>query len=275
MDIKEKILEVNNKNFSKEDRKKYIKMNVHDIISQVKTPFDSNAVAQRCYEKYYNIEGHKYFHMTKNEILESWNNKTQITKKLGNQIDSYIQLLLEKDEKALKLWKLDQDYMNDVPLKAKCEAVNILLGNFKKLNFEFKLREIPLYQIYNDYIFSGKEDSIFESKDRYILVDWKSSVVTTENQYGSKLLGPMKNYDDCKLIEYTLQILFYKYFLIHSYGITDKPIDPYIIEFKLKDDPGIVGEYYVHKPAFEYDEDFLNSIFNYAIEKHKIITIPI
>lgn len=271
MDLKTIVTDYNNTQFSKEQRSEYKKMNIHDILSLIKKEFDSEAQAKKCHEKYYDIEGHKYYHMTEAEIIKSWNEKGAKTRQLGNKIDEYIQLILNgATEKEIKLYRLDNDINNEPVLKGKCDAVELLLNNLKKLKLERVLQEEPLYFKYKDYIFSGREDCIFKGKDRYVLVDWKSSKVNTQNNYGSKMFGPLKDFDDCNYIEYTLQIYFYKYFLIHTYNITD-PIDTYIIEFRLKDDVSNIGEYYVYKPAFEYNEELIEKVIEYAINKKEIL----
>ena len=272
VDVKKNIQDKNISDFTKENISKYKKINIHEILKLLKKEFDSAAQAKRCFEKYYDIEGHKYYHMTEKEILESWNKKASDSRALGNKVDTYIQLLLEGKNRDIKLFNLDNDIENDPELLGKCKAIDNLMLNFKKLKLSYLIKEEPLYFIYNDkYIFSGREDCIFEGPDRLVLVDWKSSKVVTSNNYGEKMYGPMKNFDDCNWIEYTLQIYFYKYFLIHTYNI-DIPIDPYIIEFRIKDEITKIGEYHVYKPAFEYDEKLIEKIFEYAINKKEILT---
>lgn len=271
MDLKARVIDYNNTKFTKEQQSEYKKLNIHNILSLIKKEFDPEAQAKRCYEKYYDCEGHKYYHLTESDIIKLWNEKGKKSRQLGNKIDEYIQLILNgATEKEIKLYRLDNDINNDNILKGKCDAVEQVLNNFKKLKLEKELQEEPLYLIYKNYIFSGREDCIFKGRDRYILIDWKSSKVNIQNNYGSKMLGPLKDFDDCNYIEYTLQIYFYKYFLIHTYNITD-PIDTYIIEFRLKDDISCTGEYYVHKPAFEYDETLIEKIIEYAINKNEIL----
>lgn len=272
VDFKESIQSKNSSDFCKDNVNKYQKINIHEILKLLKKGFDSAAQAKRCFEKYHDTKGHKYYNMTEKEILESWNNKASASRVMGNKVDEYIQLLLEGQDRAIKLFKLDNDIENDPELKGKCKAIDDLLYNFKKLNLAYLIKEEPLYFIYKDkYIFSGREDCIFEGNNRLVLVDWKSSKVVTSNNFGEKMYGPMKNFDDCNYIEYTLQIYFYKYFLIHTYNI-DIPIDPYIIEFRIKDPITKIGEYYVYKPAFEYDEELIEKIFEYIINKKEILS---
>lgn len=265
------IEETNNKNFSKEMRKQSVSLSVHKILEMLKHPFDEDAVSKKMFESYYNVEGHKYYHMTQQEILDSWKKKANASRKLGSGLDTYIEYCLTKTKKELQLWKLDNLLDEDSLLSRKCKAVDQLLSNFNKLKLKYVMRETPLYfKSDDDFIFNGREDCLFESKDRYILIDWKSSVIVTENKY-ENMLGPCQHLEECNLNEYTLQIYFYKYFLTHTYGLTDKPIDPYIIEFRVKDDITGICDYYVHRPAFEYNEKEIEKIFNYAKEKYKIL----
>lgn len=268
--IKEKIIEKNKTDFSREKRKSLKNLNVHNVTSHLKIPFDAEKMARTCSEKYFNVEGHKYYQMTPEMIKESWDHKTKTSRKAGSDLDAYIGIKLEESDNKAKLWKLDNNINDNKFLKARCEGADKILSNLDKLGIKFEMREIPLYFVYNDeFVFSGREDALFKTNDRYILIDWKSGEISTSNKF-QNMLGPLRNFEDCKLVEYTIQTYLYKYFLIHTYGITE-PIDVYITELKAKDKDENVGDYHVYAPAFEYDEELIEKILSYCVEKEKLI----
>ena len=73
---------------------------------------------------------------------------------------------------------------------------------------------------------------------------------------------------------YTIQVYFYKMALLQS-GILPEVTSPDQIEVMIVNLPGKQfedGKYYKeYYNAFEYDEDKLKGIFEFAIKKHNII----
>lgn len=43
-----------------------------NVCHLFRLPFDEDMMAEHCEKKYFDVEGHKYYHMTKDEIIEAW-----------------------------------------------------------------------------------------------------------------------------------------------------------------------------------------------------------
>lgn len=99
-----------------------------------------------------------------------------------------------------------ENYLNNLNPEIKDESLQPYLDNVKTLIEEikkdypevyepellFQIQIKDLFDIQQDFIFSGKIDAIFKNKDEYLIVDWKTSK------------------DDSKSSEYRRQLLSYK-----------------------------------------------------------------
>ena len=113
-------------------------------------------------------------------------------------------------------------------------------------------------------------------KNKYLIVDWKTSgsVDTVVNRWTDKMLGAAKEFDNLNWNSYTMQVYFYKTALIESgylpTGTTFDDIDVCIINFPGKQFSD--GKLYrIYEPAFEYNKDTMDKIFNFGIKKNMIL----
>ena len=109
---------------------------------------------------------------------------------------------------------------------------------------------------------NGRFDAIFSNDKQLLIIDWKNSEEIKEFNKYQKMLGPCKDFDDCDLVKFTIQVYMYIYILRETYGIKI-PMSSCIVQF-----PGEKDYYYkIFKPAFEYDRDLMKKIIDYAIEQ--------
>jgi hypothetical protein len=57
-----------------------------NVCHLFRQPFDEDLMAQQCENKYFNLEGHKYYGMTKDEIIESWHQNSKRATTHGTSI---------------------------------------------------------------------------------------------------------------------------------------------------------------------------------------------
>ena len=110
----------------------------------------------------------------------------------------------------------------------------------------------------------GRFDAIFvrESSEDFTypvvyLFDWKNSKeIATYSKYKQKLHGPLSEYDDCELNNYTIQLYIYKYILRKVYDIENE-IQPFIIHVT---ETGVKA----YKPVIPYSDKLVEEILEYA-----------
>ena len=112
------------------------KVSISNALDMLFTPFDSEGVAQKTYEKYYDNPESEYYHMTAEQIREAWSAKGVESCKYGSLLDDYIGATLTGTENDLRLFKLDKlsSISNSFLFKFR-----IKLSNFKFSNFLFFL----------------------------------------------------------------------------------------------------------------------------------------
>lgn len=248
---------------------------VTTCIGYIHEQFDSNGVAQALFEKNYNNENSKYYQMTKDDILNEWENKSKTSCKYGSLLDSYIELFLTKTKKEIELWKLDNNFDNDERLKGICLGFEQFYNNLLlKTDYKYISREEKMYIISdNGNILNGRFDCLFysESLDRYLIIDWKTTDTISKDNKFKKMFGPLYDKDDCNANEYTIQLQMYKKALSETYKITiPENIDIYICQLCIK--PNQFGNNYIlHKQNFEYNSNLLNQIIDFGTKKHNIL----
>ena len=262
------------------------KISISNLLTTIVTPFDSEGVSQKTYEKHYNNPESEYYHMTAEQIREAWSSKGATSTHYGSLLDNYIGCILTGNENDLRLFKLDNGYDFDERLKAHCDAFDNFYSVLSKSgDTEFIDREKYLYlKVKNpmtkeDMYVYGRFDALFRNKrtGKYILIDWKSSgtIDKVATKWTKKMLGPMFKYPQLNWYSYTLQLYFYKQALLNSGYLPEgpKPEDIVVMIVNLPDHiiPEVNMNYQIHQGAMPYDEVMMKNFYNFAIEKHIIL----
>ncbi len=150
--------------------------------------FDADKMAERVATK----EG-----KSKDEILAKWKRAADYACKRGTRIHEYLEYIFggkgcEIGTSAADLYPVADKFKKDVE------------GKIKVVKQEFRLYDI-------NWKICGTVDALVEIDGKYYIVDWKSNnKINDKNDYGSKLKPPFNKYDDCEMINYSLQLSLYK-----------------------------------------------------------------
>lgn len=262
------------------------KISISSLLGTIITPFDSEGVSQKTFEKHYNNPQSEYYHMTAEQIREAWSAKGATSTHYGSLLDDYIGCILTGNENDLRLFKLDNGYDYDERLKAHCNAFDNFYSVLSKSgDTEFIEREKYLYlKVKNpitkeDMYVYGRFDALFRNKrtGKYILIDWKSSgtIDKVPDKWTKKMLGPMFKYPQLNWYSYTLQLYFYKQALLNSGYLPEgtNADDIIVMIVNLPDHiiPEVNMNYQIHQGAMPYDEIIMKNFYNFAIEKYIIL----
>lgn len=264
--IKQIILDKN-----KELKDRYKKaLSVSRLNEYLKTKFDKEAQAHKCYLKGLEDPTYKYAGMTEEAILEAWDQKANISKHYGSLLDDFTGLYLEEqDDQLLSDWKDTYNFENDTRLKNTCTGVIQFYRDItEKTNYRFVLREIPLYcESDSGNKINGRLDCLLYNPDTdsYIIIDWKTTEkITTESYRHSKyLLGPAYTLEECDMNLYTIQLHVYKKSLVETYKLAPySRISVYVCNLLREPEN---GKYYKLFPQnFEFNNNRINAFINYG-----------
>ena len=245
------------------------KYSVSKIVEAMHAPFDKESVANKTFSKYFNDPNSKYYHMSVQEIIDSWNVKAELGRNNGKILDTYIGMILENHESKDILEKYKTS-LSEIVATNKCN----IFDKFYKENVENKLEYITREQILHDETNGvvGRFDALFLKNDaklpgvqNLLLIDWKNTEkIETSNLY-NKLKGPLYKYDDCELNRYTIQLYIYVYILRKVYHLTDIRIIPLLVQI------GSV-EYAIYAPQIPYSDELVSDIISFAINEINIQT---
>ena len=254
-------------------------MSVSKLIEYMHKEFDRDGVAKKCFEKGFDDPKSKYYQMDVNAILESWEAKATESKKYGSMMDNYIGTFLT-DPDYLETWKLDNNYEYDERLHAHCDAFDDFYNLLKTSgDYEFITREKTVYYKVGDFYIKGRFDALFKNKKtgKYCVIDWKSSgsIDKTKTPWTKNLLGPCGKLPALNYYTYTLQLYFYKKALVQmGYLPEGTNIDDVTVMIVNLPDH-IIEEtgkrFATHQAAFTYDDELMNRLFSFAIQKHQIM----
>ena len=260
-------------------------LSISACLGLLSKPFDADKAAEASYNKHYNNSESEYYHKTKEEIIEIWQNKGADSCRYGSMLDDYIGLNLTGSKDDIELWKLDNDYDGDERLHGNCDSFDAFISLFLNDDIEFVTREKTVYIPHTndnnevDGYFKGRFDALFYNKKtkKYIIVDWKSSATIAESNRWDKLLGPCRNLDACNYNTYTLQGYFYKKSLIEHYLPKGTKEDDVV--FMIVQLPGhVINEgafkgqnFATYRPAFAYDDSYISNMLSFAWKKNALL----
>lgn len=250
-------------------------MSVSKCIGYCHKEFNSESIAKKCYDKGFDDPNSKYYQMDVTSILESWEAKASESRRYGSLLDSYVDLIINKKDKELECWKLDNSYDYDMRLHNLCDGFDQFYKNLsEKTDYKYVDREIPMFiksNKINEYI-NGRLDCLFysESLNKYLIIDWKTNEKIDKSNSFEKMLGPLYNKDACNLNEYSIQVFMYKKALAETYELAESNnIDVYICQFLTSPNENKLN-YMLHKPIFDYDSILLDNIIEFCYKKQNI-----
>ena len=247
------------------------------IIDMLVEPFNQREVAEKTFNKHFNNPESQYFNKTVDQIIEMWAAKGAESRHYGSLNDTYIGIVFEGTETDYELYDLDNDVDNDARLKLQVESFNQFIHDYQN-RYKYIAREQTVFYRLGDHYVKGRFDALlFDTvKNKYLIVDWKTSGVieTVVERWTKKMLGAAKEFYSLNWNSYTMQVYFYKTALIESgylpEGTTYDDIDVCIVNFPGKQFSD--GKLYrCYEPAFEYNKDTMDKIFNFGIKKNMIL----
>jgi hypothetical protein len=193
----------------KEENHKYLSddavtwTSVTSLISKVKQPFDSDAIALKQSKK----KGTVWYGLKPSEIQKIWENESNRAKELGNWYHKMRENLL-----------IDYATINGLTVYKP-----IFTEDGDKIAPSQELTE-GIYPEHFVYLQSakvcGQTDKV-EVKDGYVnITDYKSNKKIDMNSYvnyegvSKKLLKPLHHLEDCHFIHYSLQMSIYMYIIL-------------------------------------------------------------
>jgi hypothetical protein len=255
-------------------------LSISQILTLIQKPFDQEGVAQKTFDKHFNNPESQYYQKTVEQICEMWSAKGAESCKYGSLLDDYIGLNLTGTPEDIEMYKLDNDVDSDERLSGLIKSFDEFYALLKRSgDTEFVDREKTIYYTTQDgNLVKGRFDALFRNKrtGKWIIIDWKSSgsIDKSKTPWTESLLGPAKLYPALNWYTYTIQLYFYKKALIESgylpQGTTYDDVEVMIVQLPGKECHE--GQYHlIHKPAFQFDSEFLNSIFSFAFKKNMLM----
>lgn len=288
-DISSHITEVNSSNDMKTKGKFF--RSISKILGTLHKEFDKEEVSARMVEKYFNDPKSQYYQMRQSEILDLWQRKGQSGMFMGRNLDSMMQSFMddpshyqaikssditlnsflsdisnvtipdqfkeftEEDEVKMKAKNLIDFYRSVYESSKKNGYVCIILGS-----------ELDVYN--PKYKYKGRLDALWyfrniedSAKDFIMLVDYKNTKkLSTKNDFGDLMFGPLYKYDDCDLNIYTIQLYLYKNALINTYGIEESRIVPRVLNVT-------ADSCQFYEPSIPYSEDLIQDVMKFAQSK--------
>ena len=250
--------------------------------------FDKEGVAKKCEEKGKQKQC-QWTGMTAEQIMKLWEDKAALSMDYGKRLDSYVEAKLEGDDDTMQIWELDNDREGDERLSNHCTAFDEFYDRIMKSgDVVYVGREIEVYnrvKIGNsDFYVKGRLDALFYNKrtDTWIVIDWKSNecITTRGNKWTEHLLGPAKSLLNLDWNTYTFQVYNYKEALLQNYlpeGTDVSHVQCMIVnlpKMPYENADAAIGKgqkYKAYMPAFPYNEEFVNKVYEFGYKKNLIL----
>jgi hypothetical protein len=208
------------KSSSWSNRQEYLKgdknrkfLNAYSLYEALKPPKNWEEIAYKCSIN----PKHEHFGKTTEEILTIWQTKRDYKADEGNTLDDYITLKLKQNDLS-NLLTFKQRNIENHTLVQKTDQVDKLYEQLlKKLEYidsEIWLTSKLGLNLRCDAMFLLNQ----ESEQHLVIAEWKSLDNLSMSNHWNKLEGPLKCYDDCDAVKFSLQTNLYKY-VVESYNI--------------------------------------------------------
>lgn len=180
---------------------KQIKQSVTKVVHDQFPSFDANKIARNLHKKHFEKDGSKYFNMSVEDIISSWDKNKNEACDLGTNL-----------HKSIELFYNDEEVNND----------SIEFEYFKNFNNDYS-HLVPYrteWEVYHEEAnIAGSIDMIYKNKDGSLSIyDWKRSkkIEKTNNfEFGLNELDHLPN---SNFWTYGLQLNIYKYILEEKYN---------------------------------------------------------
>lgn len=243
-------------------------ISVSKCINMLKPEFETEKVAGEMVEKYFDVEGHKYYHMSKEEIIDLWETKKNNACNRGMLFDSYVEQRFEiRDSEAYQEWYLEHNISEDMFMHRAMNGFNNIIKNYAGLGYTTVVgTEIPLFAFNtfdNTQVINGRCDCLLynPTTKHFLIIDWKTNEEIKQSGY-ENMYGPMSNFPSCEYYGYILQVFFYKKALIETYKLgTSETVHVAICQMGVPENPN----YRIFNDSiFSYTESLMNSIIKYV-----------
>lgn len=260
-------------------------ISISSILAYLETPFDQIGVATKTFEKHYNNPESEYYHKNIDEIINMWETKGATSRHYGSLLDDYIGNILTGNDRTLQIYKLDNNFDNDERLQNLTKSFDnfysllcksgdtIFVDREKTVYYKVQVNN-PIEGGITDYYIKGRFDALFYNKrtNKWIIIDWKSSgsIDKVTDKWTKKLLGPMNKFPALNWYTYTTQLYFYKKTLVENYlpeGTSLDDVVVMIVNLPGKIIDGLNTNYATHKAAYEFDNNLMEQIYKFAIQK--------
>ena len=192
---------------------------VSRTIDQFVEPFDSEAQAQRCFEKYYEDPTSKYYQKTKKEILKEWRETNRIANDRGTLAHAF-------GENAMHYMVGDYDAIDDAfkdrLVDGKFEARDGFEEAVVKFWNDVPDEYVPILVENKVYAFCGQDEPVYAGtfdllmysmipgKEGLIQWDWKTNGDIYKNFKEKKMLSPFGDLLDSPKNHYEIQQACYE-----------------------------------------------------------------
>lgn len=172
------------------------------VLSSIEPHFDSDAVASAIVKQKDDVKKEKYVGMTKEQILDHWQELNDTANEYGTKVHEAIENYLLNNK-----WYPTQD-----PLEIK------VIDAYNKLNIDEGRTMWPERIMFSaEHKLAGTSDLIIDIDDTYFdVADYKTNrEFNYFNKFGSKTLKkPFDHLQDCQYSIYSLQLSIYAYMYI-------------------------------------------------------------
>jgi hypothetical protein len=188
---------------------------VSKVVEAFVPEFNTDAMAQMCFEKYYNTSDHKYYQMTKNDILNQWDKINKDACDLGHNKHDYgenlFYLYTGQHEKINFEWNIDSPPSPD-------DFMNYNVWTFWN---DLPVEYIPIQcetKVYDESKgYSGTFDILFAwdngikpLKENLIIPDYKTNNDLFKNFNEQKMLPPFEDLLNTNYNHYAVQLSLYQ-----------------------------------------------------------------
>ena len=272
-EIKQIIENVNKERFENLEGRKII--SVSKIQEYVSTPFDKEGQAKVCEQKGKENPNYKYAGMTAQEIIDSWEAKSNESKRYGSLADEYTEQRFEGTAASLEMWKLDNNFDYDERLKGNCTGFDEFIADLAAFGYEYVGREITVYgQTEVNNVVVGRIDCLFfnPTQQKFFIVDWKTTdEIKTESFRNKRMKGPAFSLEDCDLSKYGLQVQTYMSDLINTYRLADEQhVTCCIVNLRREADGPGNKHYIIYKPKNAFSAKLINDVVDFSIKKREL-----
>lgn len=241
---------------------------VSKCVSMLKPEFETDRIAGEMVEKYFDVEGHKYYHMSKEDIVELWETKKNNACIRGSLFDSYVAQVFEiRDTATYNKWYFKHNIRANKFMQRAMNGFGKIIKNYAELGYTTVVgTEIPLFAFNSrnqNQVINGRCDCLLynPTTKHFLVIDWKTNEEIKQTGYES-MYGPMSNFPSCEYYGYILQVFFYKKALIETYKLgTAETIHVAICQMGVPEEPN----YKIFNDSdFSYTNSLMNDIIKYA-----------